>query len=264
MFKKRYLSVIVASLLLISVFFINYKQYYKQMRSVAVGFMQPVFDASHFVFYNVAEGFDRVANYGRIYREHEQLKQEVVVLRRDLIDLEEMRLENARLRELLNFEKDSSDVELGAEIIGRDVSSFTHWAIVNAGQEEGALQNMPLVAPGGLVGRIVTVNKHSSQAVLLADHQSKVSSIVQRTRETGILTGTGKGLQMKYIPVQAEVKVGDVIVTSGLGGIFPKGIPIGKVTSLKAERNGLHLYAEIEPFVDYHRVEEVLCLEPIS
>ena len=261
MFRKKYFTVIISALIVFSIFVINYKNLYSRMRNFAGEVCKPVIEVSHFLFYNATDGFSKLAGAIDMYQTHEAMKQELLVLRDEVVRMAELEAENSRILKLLNFSKDTHNRHIGAQIIGRDVSSWTHWVIINVGKNDGIVKDMPLIAPGGLVGRVVSVSSDSSKCVLVIDHQSKASALIQRTRDTGIVVGQGNGLlRLEYLSLDADVKVGDIVVTSGLGGIFPKGITIGEVTTVGAERNGLHLFAEVKPYIDFKRIEEVVCL----
>jgi len=117
------------------------------------------------------------------------------------------------------------------------------------------------VAPEGLVGRVVEVTPYTAKVQLVTDPVSASGGLLQRTRVTGIVSGNlGAGLRMRYLPLLADVAVGDEVVTSGMGGVFPKGIPVGRVTAVERKSGALFLEAVLQPKVDLGRLEEVLIL----
>ena len=120
---------------------------------------------------------------------------------------------------------------------------------------------MVVVVPEGLVGRILEVEPYTAYAILLPDPDSRVSAMTSSSRAQGIITGIGTDkLQMKYLALDAEVAVGEDVMTSGIGSIFPKGLQIGKIESIERDSDGLHLLALVRPAVPFYKLEEVLCL----
>ena len=151
-----------------------------------------------------------------------------------------------------------------AEVTGVDASSWFRSITVNRGEDRGVELNAPVVGPGGLVGRVIAVGPHVAQVQLLSDSDCSVGSLLVRTRTRGIVSGQGGAeLQLKYVSNLEDVAVGDLVVTSGIDGFYPKGIAIGRVASVK---NGPRLFKEIaiEPAASLNRLEEVFILEPVG
>ena len=120
---------------------------------------------------------------------------------------------------------------------------------------------MPVIAPPGLIGRLIDVSWHASKVLLFIDENSNVGAIVQRTRTQGIISGAGpRGLILKYISKTQDVKEGDVIVSSGMGGVFPKGLLIGQVSNVDRQHNSLFWKINVVSFVDFSKLEEILIL----
>ncbi len=241
---------------------LNTTPFYSFLRNSVISISKPVLETSHFLFFNLTDGIRRLSNYAEIARMNEQLQLEVNRLRVDRIKYEELQDENIRLRRLLNFKETLKHDHISAQVIGRDVSSLSNWLILNFGYSDGARKDMSLIAPGGLVGKIISVGNTTSRAILIIDRQSKVSSIIQQSRDLGIVEGCGNGfLKLNYLNINSTAKVGDAVITSGFGGVYPKGLPIGTISLIGTEKNGLHLFAKIKPFVDFSKLEEVLCLK---
>jgi rod shape-determining protein MreC len=126
-------------------------------------------------------------------------------------------------------------------------------------------RNQPVLAPDGLVGRVVEVTPTSARVQLLTDPVNAVGGLIQRTRVTGIVSGNlGAGTRIRYLPLMADVVVGDEVVTSGMGGVFPKGIPIGRITAVDRRSGALFQEATLQPSVDLSRLEEVLILTTLE
>ncbi len=151
-----------------------------------------------------------------------------------------------------------------AEVTGVDASSWFRSITVNRGEDRGVELNAPVVGPGGLVGRVIAVGPYVAQVQLLSDSDCSVGSLLVRTRTRGIVSGQGGAeLQLKYVSNLEDVAVGDLVVTSGIDGFYPKGIAIGRVASVQ---NGPRLFKEIaiEPAASLNRLEEVFILEPVG
>ena len=175
--------------------------------------------------------------------------------------LREMDLENQRLRKLLNFSLPLTTHTIGARVIGEDVTPWKKVVLLDKGSRHNLKQDMVVVVPEGLVGRIVEVEPYTARAILLPDPDSRVSALTATSRAQGIIAGIGiDKLQMKYLALDAEISVGEDVTTSGIGSIFPKGIQIGQIESIERDSDGLHLLALVKPSVPFSKLEEVLCL----
>jgi rod shape-determining protein MreC len=170
--------------------------------------------------------------------------------------------ENRRLRRLLALRDRMPLTTLTGEIIGREGGGWSRSLTVNRGRADGVAQQMPVIVPEGLVGRVAQVRSGASIVQLLNDPTSTVGTVVQRTRTPGLVEGApGGGVRFKFMARDgAGVTPGDLIVTSGLGTLFPKGIPVGRVTAIEDKGSALFHYAVLDPAVDFARVEEVLLL----
>jgi rod shape-determining protein MreC len=193
-------------------------------------------------------------------RQNRELLQENRQLRAELQQGEEIRLQNERLRNLLDFIDDVDRAALPAQVIGEDASSWARTVTLDKGSRSGLRDGLPVVAAGGVVGRIIKTASDSSRVLLVTDASSNVAALVQRTRSRGILQGSGAQLTLKFVLRNADVAVGDLLVTSGMGGVFPKGLSLGKVAV--AERDDLALFQKIQvaPVVDFSHLEEVMVL----
>ena len=170
--------------------------------------------------------------------------------------------ENRRLRRLLALRDRMPLTTMTGEIIGREGGGWSRSLTVNRGRADGVARQMPVIVPEGLVGRVAQVRSGASVVQLLNDPTSTVGAVVQRTRTPGLVEGEpGGGVRFKFMARDgAGVTPGDLIVTSGLGTLFPKGIPVGRVTAIEDKGSALFHYAVLAPAVDFARVEEVLLL----
>jgi rod shape-determining protein MreC len=194
--------------------------------------------------------------------ENVALRSESERLRVQALAVEETRQENARLRQLLALKERLPVTTVAGEIIGREVGGWVRALTVNRGRQSGIARQTPVIVPQGLVGRVIQVRPAASVIQLLNDPASAVGAVVQRTRTTGLVEGDPSGVvRLKFMARDGGgVTAGDLVVSSGLGGVFPKGVPIGRVKAIDDRGSALFHYAMIEPVVDFARVEEVLLL----
>lgn len=201
-----------------------------------------------------------------IHEQNKMLRNEVEQLRVQNLQASEFAAENARLRSLLGYKQAATQFDmLAARVIGRESSTWSSVIVINKGFADGVQPDMAVVTEKGLVGRIVEVGPKSSKVQLITDPRSSVGTLVQRpeSRVAGIVEGQMDNPTMPRminIPKNADVKEGDVIVTSGFGGIFPKGIVIGKVFEIRNDPGGLLKIAVIESGVDFQKLEDVMII----
>lgn len=182
------------------------------------------------------------------------------------VQLKEVEAENANLRRLLQFAEahpflEFRGAEVVARVIGRDPINLSNHLMIDLGREHGIREGMPVVTERGLVGRVTQVHRTSSRVLLLTDPASAVSALLQSSRLTGIVQGqVGGGLVMEYVPQDAAVVPGEIVITSGLGGRFPRGLVIGQVTSVYRRDYEMFQRAVVRPSVDFDRIEHVLVI----
>ncbi len=173
--------------------------------------------------------------------------------------LKEVDYENQRLREILVFKEELTFDAVGAKILAFNLSGWTKSIKLNKGTEDGIVEDMPVISPTGVIGRIIATTSGSSTALLITDPRSNIDVIVQRTRVRGVAEGNGQSaLTLKYIRDLDDVQKGDKIVTAGFAGIFPSGLIVGEVT--KTEKSGDNFFKriEIKPNAALKKLEEVL------
>lgn len=207
-------------------------------------------------------------NISEIYRLREEnrwLREERQFLSAQIAELESYAYENEELRRMLELKesvswKDLLAESIGAEVIGRDTNWYRS-VIIDRGARHGLEMDMPVVSPEGLVGRIRSVFGRTSRVMLILDNQSKVSAFIERTREQGIVEGQlGNWCRMKYLSGEADVQEGDIVRSSGLGGIYPRNLLIGQVVKVEKEEYGLFQMAYIVPAVHFSNLEKVFVL----
>jgi len=192
-------------------------------------------------------------------KENQRLLQEIQKLRQENILLQEAALANQRLRALLEFKKQSPFKLIAAEVIGVDPSLYFESFLINKGKKEGIKRGMAVLGLDGVIGKILKESDSFSVVLLLIDPGFALDAIIQRTRTQGIVEGIGNGLcRMKYILGSEDVRIGDLVISSGLEGFFPKGIPIGKVIFIKKDGGSAFQELIIQPVVNLKKTEEVL------
>ncbi len=193
--------------------------------------------------------------------ENERLKVQLGALQVQF-QQERARAERARqLEHLLGFRNDLNIDTLPAEVIGAGATSDFRVLTIDRGSKNGVVTNMAVIAPTGVVGRVVTPTHHASKVQLLIDRNAAAGGLVERTRAQGIVVGKGEEIvRMDFVAATADVKIGDTIVTSGIDGIYPRGFVIGKVERV-GSGNGIYKTVEVRPSVDFNRLEEVLVVK---
>lgn len=190
--------------------------------------------------------------------ENAALKETIETLTRENIELKEALIANTRLRKLLHFKEKFKTPMMPAEVIAYDPSMWFKTVLIDKGSKDGVAKNMAVVTSGGIVGRIMEVSRSTSKLLLITDHRSAVDAIVQRTRAKGILVGkVDDRCLLKYVFRADDVKVRDRIISSGLGGIFPKGLPLGHISRVSKNVCGMFQNVEVAPSVAFTKLEEV-------
>lgn len=199
-------------------------------------------------------------NTAKLAEENRRLKNQVAELRRGSAALTEAESEKARLEALLRLRSQTHRASIAARVIGTRLSRWPEAIIIDKGRGEGVRPRQAVLAAAGLVGRVYSVTAHTALVVPVTDCNSSMGATLQRSRHTGILTGDGEACRLRYLPLEADVKPGDVVVSSGMGDIFPKGILIGAVVGVTRDDTASMKCALVRPSVDLARLEEVLVL----
>ena len=192
--------------------------------------------------------------------ENLRLRDEVEVLRRQTLRASELEQELSRLSAALNYTRTEDAPLRMADIVLFDRNSLMQSLIIRV-LDRGVHLDQPIVAGQGLVGRIIVVSEGYAKAQLITDRLASVGSMIERTRRQGIVRGAGNGaLELDFVPSQEDVRVGDRVVTAGIDGIFPRGLPVGTVSNI-TEGTGLFHQIELIPSVDFGKLDHVYLLE---
>lgn len=212
------------------------------------------------VFYPVHFTFHQVTRIRNTFAENRRLRSELTVLSTRLAMLEERVGENRRLRELLGFREDFAYDLLPVRIVAREPSHLFRSVVINAGKDHGLTSYMPLVNSRGVVGKVTTVLPHMSLVQLLKDPSNRVSVMFRKNRTVGILqTEDGEDFFIRCRP-HTDVVSGDLIVTSGLGGVYPEGLHVGEVSGIEDGSDPLFKRARVEPAVDFEHLAEAFVI----
>ena len=204
----------------------------------------------------------KILYYHRTFNEYQRLRDEVNVLKARLAGLDELAAENMRLERLLTFKRSLVYSSVTASVIGRDPSGWSSSIIINRGKDDGIRQGMPVISALGAVGKIAEVSEGNSKVVLLTDPQFSVAALVQGSREIGLVTGSLQGeiCRMRFISSDAQINVGDKVITSKVSTSFPEGLLIGEVVRIVGYPQEPSIECIIKPAVILSQVEEVLVI----
>ena len=241
--------------------------------SVVGSIFSPIQKALYSATDAIGDFFDRMFAGSDLQAENLQLEAKVAELEGQLADYTEIKAENDRLRALLNFDAKANNLEVKtAHVIGKTPGHWFNIFDIDMGISDGIEVDMPVMTGDGLVGRVLHTGAHYSRVLAIIDSSSGVSSIVERTRDLGIISGSNTAgdddplLTMDNLPLDADLMPGDKVITSGLSGIFPKSIAIGEVVEVSQSNDGMRNKAVVKPYVDFAHLEEVMIItsKPLS
>jgi len=265
-FLRNYKTVIfVTVLLIIALVMLSYSVKYDTgggfFRKIVLEATAPVQKVLSISVKSVSDAWLRYIFLVGLEEENKNLNKKINELKTELVLYQEGYLEAQRLSKLLALKNDYNYRFVSARVIGREQAALSKTILINKGTAHGLKIGMPVIATPGLIGRLIDVSWHVSKVLLLIDENNNIGAILQRTRTQGIISGAGShGCILKYIYKNHDVKEGDSVVSSGMGGIFPKGLLIGKVSHVQKQDVRLFLKINVAPFVDFAKLEEVLVL----
>lgn len=257
-FKKAILILLMAALPLIS---INMEQ----KKSQESWFAQPLSflaDGFQSLFSGLSLGVRGTTaeylNLINIKKDNTKLRQELAEIKTRLSLFDESQIEIARLRSLLDFQKNTKMELMPAQVIGRDLLPDHKTITINKGTQHGLKHLQAVVTVSGAVGYVFRPTEHTSHVMLISDRYSVFDAMIQKTRARGIIEGTGKdGGILQYIDRTQDLKPGDIIVTGGLDNIFPKGFPLAVVENVERKTKSATLIVHVRPTVEANKIEEV-------
>jgi rod shape-determining protein MreC len=197
-----------------------------------------------------------------VRRQNAELQRQLEEYKQREVHFQEAEQALTRLENLLDLKRQVALPVIGARVIAYDPTLWSRTAIINQGKAQGVKEGLPVLAPQGIVGRIVGVYPEYSKLMLIVDRKSSADAMVQRTRIRGMLKGKGGNrCSLEFVPKSADVQVGDLVLASGLVGLYPKGLVFGKVTAANKKNPGVFQEIEVSPNVDLSTLEEVLVVK---
>jgi len=197
----------------------------------------------------------------RVYDDNRRLREEIQSLRIQNARYREMLATHQRLQELLQFKETTDWPMMAAQVIGRDPTGWFKSVILDKGAGSGLAVNMPVVSAEGVVGRVVSVSSNYAKVLLIIDQNSAVDCLNQVTRDQGVLRGSSSKIcELDYVLKTSRMAPEDLIITSGMGRVFPKGLPVGRVIGVSDRPGALFKDVQVRPMVDFNRLEEVLVI----
>lgn len=264
---KKLMIVTTVTIILVIVMSVSYLYDYgttdpeKKIGNIITMFQEPFVKAGN----GVNKGLNGVFRFKSILQENEILKDEIAVLKKEIIDLQLTRNEMEEMDQLINALNytyvESNPNYITADVISKDTSNWFNTFTINAGENDGITNNSIVINGEGLVGRIDEIGDNWAKVVAIVDDNHSVSfKILRDTKYIGIVSGNGKGTLNGYLlDPEADVLLGDEIITSGLG-LFPEGIPIGTVEEVIKDENKLLKTITVKPFVYFKNVNKVLVI----
>ena len=265
-FLKNYKSIIfVVLLFLVALIMLSYNTKYDDgggfFRKIIMEAAAPFQKLAHVTVKSVGNSWDRYVSLVGLVEENKKLTKTISELEAELLVYREGNTETERLRKLLALKESLGYSFIAARVIAREQGALSKTIIIDKGSFDGLKSGMPVIAPPGLVGRVVHVSWNVAKVLLIIDENSNVDVLLDRTRVQGIFSGVGlRGGKLKYIIKNQDVLPGDIIISSGMGGVFPKGLFVGQVRDVEKPDTELFLDISVTPYINFSKLEEVLVL----
>lgn len=268
MYKKKtgIIGIVITIVILIILVFVSNMnvENLSYIENIASKVVMPIQNGLTYLKNKITGNNTFFADISKLQQENEELKKKNAELESNLREFEIVKSENTTLKEYLNLsEQYGNYTTKAAYIINKDISNYNNTFVINIGKKDGIETNMTVISEKGLVGHIVSTTNNTSKVQTIVDTSSTVSATLSSSRDNLICKGTleERGmLKASYIPTNANLIQGDVIETSGMGGIYPKGIKIGTIEKIQNTRNIVDRTAIIKPAVDFEKVETVLVI----
>jgi len=263
---RKYQSIVVAAILLIaSLTILSYSAVRLSetglLRKMVLETAAPIENAINTSLKSLHDAWKRYLFLVGLENENRQLRRDKALLSEQLNHYREGYLEGIRLQKLLALKDGFPYRTVAARVIDSDRTSLFKTLLINKGTSEGLRVGLAVLSDQGVVGRIIETSWHASRVLLLIDENSNIDALIQRSRAQGILQGAGAaGGNLKYISRTEEVLTGDVVLSSGLAGVFPKGLLLGTVTNVSRKEGGLFQRVDVAPAVDFGKLEEVMAV----
>lgn len=267
--KKYRLAIVIALLVLIPLFQLSSTmKTSKELRwydKVILWVTSPIQKTITFGFDSLMKGANTYVFLVGVQKENKKLTSENNRLIEIINNMHEIESENQRLRKLLAFKEKYLPSGVSAEVIARDTTSEYQTIRINKGHDVGLKRKMPVMTPAGAVGQVSNVWEHFSDVLLMTDRNHAMDTIVQRSRARGIVKGgLNSTCELYYVARTDDIAVGDILVTSGMEGIFPKGLLVGTVTQVEKKKYGVSQRIEVTPTANLGKLEEVFVVTSLQ
>jgi rod shape-determining protein MreC len=221
----------------------------------------PFYNVVTWIIHGIQDSFDNYVFLINLRKENKELKYQIFKIEKELTLFEKSEKDNYKLKSMLNFSFSYPQSMIPAEVICWDATYHFNSIFINQGEESGIKYNMPVITDYGVVGKVISVSSHVAQVQLLIDKMSRISAIIKRTGEEGIVKGTGGDyLEMNYIPGESMVTIGDLLITSGYSTIYPKDLEIGKVIDIGYDSPSMTKVLSIEPSANFKKLTYVFII----
>ena len=267
--NKLAVTIVVLSVAFLGIITFSIKSNSTIISSGVGGVISPLQKIVYVVNEKVKESFEFFINFSNVKKENEELSAKNAELENKLVEYDRMKEENTRLREIFNYAQANANYDyLGCNIIGYSCGNISNGYIIDKGLNHGVEKDMVVITSVGLVGKVTKASSNFSIVQTILNENIAVAAMVESTNETtGILQGINdnknKNLtQLSNIPMDSAIKEGDIILTSGLGSMYPKGIRIGEVNSVEVDNVGIMKKAVVKPYVDFNKLQELFVIVP--
>lgn len=234
----------------------------KKVEGLVISLTAPGMAGLEYVGRSVKQLWLGYINLVEVRRQAVELERQLEEYRQREVRFQEAQQALTRLEALLDLKRQVALPVIGARVIAYDPSLWSRSAIIDQGKVQGVKEGLPVLAPQGIVGRVVEVYPEYSKTMLIVDRQSAADAMIQRTRVRGILKGKGGNrCSLEFVPKNADVQVGDLVLASGLVGLYPKGLVFGKVTAANKKNPGVFQEIEVTSSADLSALEEVLVVK---
>ena len=259
-------SVITLVILLVLVFTTSIKiNNFSKIENIFNKIVMPIQNGLTHLKNKIAKNNSFFLNLDQVKTENTELKKENEELKIKVEELEIIKAENGVLREIANLSQEYPEYEtIGAYIISKNLSNLSDVFIINVGTKDGVYENMTVMGPDGLVGHIISATSNTAKVEPIIDSGSSVSGELESSKKNIIIKGilgSNKELRADLIQTDTQFIIGDIVQTSGLGGVYPKGIKIGKIKEIIETKNVTEKYAIIETTTDFEKLEYVLVIK---
>jgi rod shape-determining protein MreC len=258
------LLLILTLLLVFSVLSLSFKgsPALRRVQGLVISMTAPGLEGLEYLGHSAKQLWQGYFYLVEVRRQNAELQRQLEEYKQREVGFQEAQQALTRLEGLLDLKRQVALPVIGARIIAYDPSLWSRSAIINQGKAQGVKDGLPVLAPQGIVGRIVGVHPEYSTVMLIVDRKSNADAMVQRTRIRGMLKGKGGNrCSLEFVPKSADVQVGDLVLASGLVGLYPKGLVFGKVTAANKKNPGVFQEIEVTPNVDLSTLEEVLVVK---